>query len=42
MICLLLAEHLTAEHAVRSEGYGWQVDELRIRPGITENHAPSS
>jgi len=34
----LLAEHLTAEHAVRTEGYGRQVDEWRICPGITENH----
>lgn len=34
----LIAEHLTAETAVRTEGYGRKVDEWRIRPGITENH----
>jgi phage terminase large subunit GpA-like protein len=34
----LLAEHLTAEYRVRTEGRGRVVDEWKLRPEATENH----
>lgn len=34
----LLAEHLTAEYRVRTEGRGRQVDEWRLRPDGFDNH----
>ena len=34
----LLADHLTAEYRVRTEGRGRQVDEWRIRPERFDNH----
>jgi hypothetical protein len=34
----LLAEHLTAEHRVRTEGRGRVVDEWRLRPERADNH----
>lgn len=34
----LLAEHLTAEHRVRTEGRGRVVDEWRLRPERSDNH----
>jgi len=34
----LIAEHLTAEYRVRTEGRGRQVDEWRIRPEGFDNH----
>lgn len=34
----LLAEHLTAEYRVRTEGRGRQVDEWRIKPDRPDNH----
>jgi hypothetical protein len=35
---LLLAEHLTAEYRVKTEGRGRTVDEWRLKPGLSENH----
>ncbi|TWT47188.1 terminase gpA endonuclease subunit [Botrimarina hoheduenensis] len=34
----LLAEHLTAEHRVRTEGRGRTVDEWKLRPQRADNH----
>lgn len=34
----LLAEHLTAEYRVKTQGRGRTVDEWKIRPGRSENH----
>lgn len=34
----LLAEHLTAEYRIRTEGRGRTVDEWKLRPEATENH----
>jgi hypothetical protein len=34
----LLAEHLTAEYCIRTEGRGRQVDEWRLRPDGFDNH----
>jgi hypothetical protein len=34
----LLADHLTAEYRVRTEGRGRSVDEWKVRPGHTDNH----
>jgi hypothetical protein len=34
----LLAEHLTAEYRVRTEGRGRQVDEWKLRPERSDNH----
>ncbi len=34
----LLAEHLTAEYRVRTEGRGRTVDEWKSRPGASDNH----
>ncbi len=35
---MLLAEHLTAEYKVRTEGRGRTVDEWKLRPGCNANH----
>lgn len=35
---LLLAEHLTAEYSVRTQGRGREVDEWKPRPGKPDNH----
>ena len=34
----LLAEHLTSEHSIRTEGRGRTVDEWRVRPNGGDNH----
>ena len=34
----LLAEHLTAEYRVKTEGRGRTVDEWKLRPEASENH----
>jgi hypothetical protein len=34
----LLAEHLTAEYRVKTEGRGRKVDEWKIRPEASDNH----
>jgi phage terminase large subunit GpA-like protein len=34
----LLAEHLTAEHRIRTEGRGRVVDEWKLRPERSDNH----
>ncbi|MDD5698117.1 MAG: phage terminase large subunit family protein [Victivallaceae bacterium] len=34
----LLAEHLTAEYRVRTEGRGRKVDEWKLRPDASDNH----
>ena len=34
----LLAEHLTAEYRVKTEGRGRTVDEWKTRPATTDNH----
>lgn len=35
---MLLAEHLTAEYRVRTEGRGRRVEEWKMRPDAHDNH----